>query len=169
MARPFKYTQDELDRAKELRDCHLNEREARAAASFILMAESGMTLKALASAYGVTSKTIHEDIKRIRSPDTEEQGIWGGGNNHLMTFEEEEQFLDGYLDEALAGHIITMPKLHNEYNLRVGKQTPKSTFYRMLKRHNWRKVLPDTRHPKVDPQIKEDFKKKHSKWKWKKL
>jgi hypothetical protein len=34
-----------------------------------------------------------------------------------------------------------------------------SVVYRMLARHGWRKVAPDTRHPKSDPIAQEDWKK----------
>lgn len=169
MARPFRYTENELKKAKKMRDNPTNERDVRASVSFILMAETGVRLKDLGSAFGVTPQTIHKDILRVRNPDPANKGIWGGDHNRLMTIEEELEFLNEYWDDAKSGHIITMPELHNEYNKRVGKQTPKSTFYRMIKRHKWRKVLPDTRHPKGDPLIQEDFKKKHLKWKWKKF
>jgi transposase len=159
MARPFTYTQAELERAKDLRDNPQNPRDTRAAVSFILMAESGLTRNDLANAFGVTPKTIFEDIKRIRNPETQTKGRWGGGHNHLLGFEKEAQFLEKHIEDAKAGIVITMPKLHDEYNKLVGKKTPKSTFYRMLKRHNWRQVLPDTRHPKADPELQEEFKK----------
>jgi transposase len=166
MARPFKFSKKELERALELRDNHKNEREARAAACFILMAESRLSREEAARAFGIASKTASDDIDRIRSPDLTPKGIWGGGHNHLMTIEEETQFLEEFKNKAIDGELPTMPELHAEYNKRVGKNTPKSTFYRMLKRHEWRKVLPDTKHPKSDPEIQEDFKKKHSKYKW---
>jgi transposase len=169
MARKFEYTQDELVRAKILRDNPQNMRDARAAACFILMAESNVTRQELANAYGVTPKTIYEDTERIRKPELPAKGEWGGGNNHLLTFEEETQFLDSFSEKAEAGEVVAMPQLHEQYNQLVGKKTPKSTFYRMIKRHNWRKVLPDTRHPKADPEQQEEFKKKLSKWHWLKL
>ena len=34
-----------------------------------------------------------------------------------------------------------------------------SVVYRMLARHGWRKVAPDTRHPKSDPLVQEEWKK----------
>jgi hypothetical protein len=41
-----------------------------------------------------------------------------------------------------------------------------SVVYRMLARHGWRKVAPDTRHPKSDPVAQEDWKKNSPK-RWK--
>ncbi len=34
-----------------------------------------------------------------------------------------------------------------------------SVVYKLLARHGWRKVAPDTRHPKGDPKVQEDWKK----------
>ena len=34
-----------------------------------------------------------------------------------------------------------------------------STTYRLLARHGWRKVQPDTKHPKGDPVKQDEFKK----------
>ncbi|MDR0724137.1 MAG: winged helix-turn-helix domain-containing protein [Endomicrobium sp.] len=169
MARTITFTEKELKRAKELRDNHSNEREYRAALIVLLKNESDLTREQIAGIFGIDIKTVYSDMESIRNPAVEPKGEWGGGNNRLMSFEEEEQFLNTYLDDAKSGFILTIPKLHNEYNLLVGKTTPKSTIYRILERHNWRKVLPDTRHPKGDPVVQEEFKKKLSKWKWVKL
>jgi hypothetical protein len=76
-----------------------------------------------------------------------------------MTFEEEESFLNSYLDDSKSGLIVSIAQLHKEYDNIIGKTTPASTFYRLLQCHNWRKVLPDTRHPKGEPSLQEDFKK----------
>jgi hypothetical protein len=76
-----------------------------------------------------------------------------------LTFEEEENFLNDYLDRAKEGLLVTMPMIHIDYNLKVGKNVPKSTFYRMLARHGWRKVKPDTRHPHSKPEVQDEFKK----------
>jgi hypothetical protein len=58
VAKLFVYTQQELNRAKFLRDHPQNIRDSRAAACFILMVESTVTRIDLANAYGVTPKTI---------------------------------------------------------------------------------------------------------------
>jgi hypothetical protein len=41
----------------------------------------------------------------------------------------------------------------------LGHDTSPSTTYRMLARHGWRKVQPDTKHPKSDQAAQEEFKK----------
>jgi transposase len=166
MARPFKFTEDELKRAKELQANSKNEREARAAASFILMAKNRMSRQELANVFGVCTKTIHGDLVKIRNPEEHENKVWGGGNNHLLTHDQEAQFLDKYIEKAKAGYVITMPEIHREYNNRVGKNTPNSTFYRMLRRHNWRKVHSEPGQPNGDAKVPEEFQIKNSKWTW---
>jgi transposase len=169
MAKSIHFDDEQITRAIELRNSHENEREYRAALVFLFMAQNGHTAEEAADFFGIGLRTVFEDLDRIRKPHMAKKGRWGGGNNYLMSFEEETAFLGEFEDKAKKGLILTMPELHEKYNLSVGKKTPKSTFYRLLKRYNWRKVLPDTRHPKGDPKLQEEFKKKHSKWNWKKL
>lgn len=42
---------------------------------------------------------------------------------------------------------------------KLGRKVAASVVYRMLARHGWRKVAPDTRHPKSDPKVQEEWKK----------
>jgi transposase len=155
----MKFNEDDINRAINLRANHTNEREYRAALVFLMMSERTKTARQVAQFFGVTEKTVFDDMDKIRNPESTSKGVWGGGNNHLMTFDEEESFLGEYLDKANEGQIINMTEMHVEFNRRVQKETPKSTFYRMLKRHGWRKILPDTIHPKADPEKQEMFKK----------
>jgi len=41
----------------------------------------------------------------------------------------------------------------------LGKTLSLSSIYRMLARHGWRKLAPDTAHPQGDAQAREDWKK----------
>ena len=50
----------------------------------------------------------------------------------------------------------------------LGKNLSLSTLYRMLARHGWRKLAPDTVHPQGNPERREDFKKNSSPT-WRKL
>jgi transposase len=167
MARSASYEQDHLERAYSIRDNPANNRELRAAIIFITLATTNLTRKEITKIWGISEMTVSNDLKSIRVP--EPKGEWGGGNNHLMSFEEEQAFLDSHLVEALQGKILTMTELHSLYSEKVGKDTPKSTFYRLLKRHNWRKVWPDTSPPKAEPQAQEKFNKKLLKKRWTKL
>jgi transposase len=86
-----------------------------------------------------------------------------------MTEEEEASFLEEWHKKSVAGTIVTIPELHAALSQRLGKKIPFSTTYRMLKRHGWRKIKPDTRHPKGDPKKQDKFKKKHFQNLWRKF
>jgi hypothetical protein len=135
-----------------------------------MMSHGRYTAEELADLCGIGVGTVYGDIKMVRTHElAASKGEWGGGRNRLMTFEEETKFLDEWAGKAIEGLIVTMPELHAAYNRAAGRVTPRSTFHRLLKRHNWRKVLPDTRHPKGAPLLQEEFKKKLCRRSWKKL
>jgi transposase len=41
----------------------------------------------------------------------------------------------------------------------LGQPVVPSAVYRMLARQGWRKVAPDTHHPKIDPLAQQEWKK----------
>lgn len=83
----------------------------------------------------------------------------GGRRNQLMSIDEEKQFLAPWIEKAGHGGVLVVPPIHAAYEEAVGRKVPKSTVYRLLARHGRRKVSPDTRHPKSDPETQEGFKK----------
>ena len=80
-----------------------------------------------------------------------------------MTIEEEREFLAQWEEKATVGGVLTVPPIHAALVERLGHDTPMSTTYRLLARHGWRKVQPDTKHPKSDPALQDEFKKKFPK------
>src|SRR5260221_7040864 len=76
-----------------------------------------------------------------------------------MTLEEEQQFLAPFFARAEEGLIATTAEIWPAFEARVGHHVDDSSIYRLLDRHGWRKLMPRPRHPKADPQAKEQFKK----------
>jgi hypothetical protein len=83
----------------------------------------------------------------------------GGRRRELLSIEEEKAFLAPWIEKAEAGGVLVVPPIHLAFQEFVGHEVPKSTVYRLLARHGWRKVTPDTRHPKSDAASQEEFKK----------
>lgn len=81
-----------------------------------------------------------------------------------MTFEEEALFLAPWVEEAKTAGMIIVPPLHEALVKQLGAKIHHSQVYRMLARHGWRKVAPDSIHPKADEALQEDWKKKSLKW-----
>jgi hypothetical protein len=59
--------------------------------------------------------------------------------------------------KVTVGGVLTVPPIHAALVKRLGRDIPMSTTYRLLARHNWRKVQPDTKHPKSDPALQGEF------------
>lgn len=83
----------------------------------------------------------------------------GGRLREYLSFEEEKNFLKQFRGEGEKGGILEVKVIHEAYKKIVGKNIAFSTTYRMLDRHNWRKIMPRPRHPKGDLAQQAAFKK----------
>ena len=82
-----------------------------------------------------------------------------GGNRRNLSLEAEQALLAPFLVKAEEGQILIVSDIHKAYEAVLGRPVPNSTIYRMLDRHNWRKVMPRPRHPKSNPEEQEAYKK----------
>jgi len=68
-------------------------------------------------------------------------------NNRRMSFEQESEFLEQFVELAEAGQVITIEGILRKFEEVTGKESGTTTIYSLLKRHGWRKVKPRPRHP----------------------
>ncbi len=61
-------------------------------------------------------------------------------------------FIADLATKAESGQIIEISEIHRAYEEKVGKPVGKSTVYALLRRHQWRKVVPRPQPPKHDEQ-----------------
>jgi Winged helix-turn helix len=61
------------------------------------------------------------------------------------------------MSTASVGGIIVIPHLQQDSQTALGKQVALSTVYRMLKRHGYRQLATNTRHPQGDPALREEW------------
>jgi len=80
-----------------------------------------------------------------------------------MTFEEEQALLAPFFERARESGMLIVTPIKIAYEEKIGRTVAESTIYRMLARHNWRKLAPDTRYPKGTPAHQEEHKKNSSK------
>jgi len=83
----------------------------------------------------------------------------GGRRHQNLTREEEARLLQGFLQRAEQGRLLEVSRVKQAYEQAVGHVVPKSTVYRMLARHGWRKLAPRPRHPQADGARQQAFKK----------
>jgi len=159
MARKNNISEVELKQAKVLRDNAATVGDFRKALFVILGAELSIDADKIAKILGTSRRTVFRDRIQIRDQERPKKNSWGGRRRCSMTFEEEQKFLSQWEEKAAAGGILSVPPIHAALMERLDRKVPLSTTYRLLARHGWRKVQPDTKHPKSDPVAQEDYKK----------
>ena len=88
----------------------------------------------------------------------------GGRRNQNLTVEEEQQLLAEFRSQARRAGMLEVSQIKQAYEDLIGHTVPKSTVYRMLARHGWRKIAPRRRHPEVSRQRQRAFKKNSPGW-----
>ncbi len=83
----------------------------------------------------------------------------GGRHHQHMSVKQEVQLLAPFTEKAKAGGLLHVSEIKRALEKQVGGAVAASTVYRMLDRHDWRKVVPRPRHPKADMQAQDAFKK----------
>lgn len=71
-----------------------------------------------------------------------------GGNRRNMSIEEEAKLLEPFRQRASQGQMIEVSEIKAAYEKAVGHTIGGSQIYYVLRRHNWRKVMPRSKHPK---------------------
>jgi transposase len=135
----------------------------RQALAVLLPVELNATLEQTARVLGVGRATVPRlqsaFRQRIRGSDDSSRKSWGGRRRTLMSLEEEKEFLQPWTEKAQTGGVLVLSPIRAALAQRLGRKVSASVVYRFLARHGWRKVAPDTRHPKSDPQVQEAWKK----------
>jgi transposase len=169
MARPRRIDRQLVESARQALRQTKDVREFRQAMAVLLPAVCNATLEQTAEALGVGRATVprlQHGFRRWRDAGGKVGKVWGGRRNARMTKEEEQEFLRPWAEKALAGRVLVLSPIRAELAQHLGRKVGTSFVYRLLARHGWRKVAPDTRHPKSDPQIQEDW-KRNSRKTWK--
>jgi transposase len=164
MTRTAKFSEEEIKRARQIRDQAKTTLELRKALSVLLVAEAGLGTEQTADLLKISQRTLFRNQEHIRKQDEKPQNTWGGRRRYTLTVAEEREFLREWEVKANEGGVLAVPPIHAALVKKLGRFIPISTTYRLLARHGWRKVQPDTKHPKSDPKVQEEFKKNSQKW-----
>jgi transposase len=160
MARPRRNDEQLIGSARQIVRQTQDIREFRQALAVLLPAELNATLEQTARVLGVGRATVPRLQFACRRRDDTSDGIrqsWGGRRNTLMSEEEESAFLQPWVEQAQTGGLLVLSPIRAALAQRIGRNVAVSVVTRLLGRNGWRKVAPDTRHPKSDPQIQEDW------------
>ena len=110
------------------------------------------------SVYNLQSRYQHEGIKALLGTGR------GGRRRAWLSPEQEQRLLDWFTAAAEQGGITEAGALCRAYEQQVGHAVARSTVYRLLARHGWRKLVPRAHHPEASREVQEAFKKSSAGW-----
>ena len=169
MARPAKIDPGRVARAQQLASRASDLQQLRMAQAVLLPALAKLTLKATAKVLGVGRATVarlQAAFRRFKPDVAPTPRRWGGRRRALMPLGDEQAFLAAWRPKAERGELVVVSPLQRALEEKVGHRVKPSVMYRLLERHHWRKVAPDTRHPKAEPAVQDEWKKKRFPKSW---
>lgn len=126
-----------------------------------LRAEQGLSTAEIAKALGWHANTVRFTQKNFIEHGTRalDELKRGGRRRQLMSLEDEVEFLKIFESKAQDGALLVVNEIKDALEKYLGRSVHKTTVYRMMQRHGWRKVAPRPNHPKRDEKAAEAFKK----------
>jgi transposase len=126
-----------------------------------LRVEQGMSTKDIARAlnWNVNTVRILQRYFIVQGTKAFIEEKRGGRRRQLMTIEEEKLFLANFKDRADSAAMLVANEIKAALEKQLGRRVHKTTVYRLLKRHGWRKIVPRPTHPKQNKEAAEAFKK----------
>ena len=115
----------------------------------------------IASRLGVSVFTVRDLIEAYNryGPDALETTGKGRRQHAYLSVDEERTLLAPFLEESQAGHIAIARRIKNAFEDAIGHPVAASTLYRLLHRHQWRKVVPRPKNPQSSKAAQDTFKK----------
>ena len=136
--------------------------QLRQAQAVVLPLQPGMDLGKAAEVIGLSKGWVCRLRNQFISGNrigTQGKSVRGGRRREYFTQEQEVELLEPFLKSARTGGILIVNQIKPAIEMALGKEVALSTVYKLLHRHNWRKLAPDKTHPKSDPEAQLDWKK----------
>ena len=156
----YRYTEEDRAIISAARKANKNKRAEKRLHAIELRA-SGKSSAEVAKATGFHPAYISQLPAKYHKGGIEAiAGNHYGGNHKNMDRAAEAALLEPYREKAQQGRIVEVSEIKADYVKAVGHRIGGSQIYCVLKRHNWRKVMPRSKHPrKADEEAIEASKK----------
>ena len=140
--------------------------ELRRAQAVVFPLDLGMSIEHTAKAIGVSkgwacqlrrsfiNEQMQPKLERVTKP-----GPGSGRGRAYMNYQQEQEFLLPFVEKAGQAGILIVNEIRQSLEKKLGHATAIGTTYNLLHRHGWRKLAPDKKHPKVDVEKQEEWKK----------
>jgi transposase len=161
MSRPRRIDEELVAKARQVVAHTTEVEQLRAAQAVLLPAVASATLEQTAAILGVGRATVPRLQQRFRESVHPQatRPPWGGRRKALLSIEQEAEFLAPWAEQAREAGLLVLSPIRAALAQRLGRPVAASVVWRLLARHGWRKLAPDTRHPKSDPATQEAWKK----------
>jgi transposase len=153
---------DNLDWAQEVLAQAQTIEQLRQAQAVVLPIKFGLSLEQTAQIIGRSKHwtcTLRNRFLAGEIVGDGQRAPRGTQARRVRAFEQEREALKPFLERAAQGGVLVVKQIKPELEARLGRTLALSTVYALLHRHGWRKLAPDKRHPKSDPQAQEEWKK----------
>lgn len=144
----YRYTEEDRAIIAAARKANKDKRAEKRLYALELRA-AGKSAKEIAAITGFKERYIPQLTAKYVSGGIEAiSGNHYGGNRRNMPVEKEAEILEPYREKAVKGQLIDISEIKADYEKAAGHTIGSAQIYRVLYRHNWRKVMPRSRHPK---------------------
>jgi len=150
-----------LETLEKTRNQLTNLREYRKVSIVLAAQKCNTSLEKVAEFFGYSLSSFH----RIRREFLEsaknlcEKASWGGRRKSYFTQEQEAEIAQKLGDLSVSGGFVDIAQIKEIMEKEAAHPLHKTTIYRFLERHDFRKIAPRKYHPKRDPKAQEAFKK----------
>lgn len=155
--------EEHIEQARKLLKAARTADQLRLAQAVLLPLELGLSIEQTAKAIGRSSTatcTMRTRFSKVQAGEQLAPRSKRQLRNRAKTeLAHEKKILDEVLTRAADGGVVTIPQIKPAIEAKLGKTLALSSLYRMLRRHNWRKLAPDTQHPQGNAQARENWKK----------
>ena len=100
---------------------------------------------------GLARQTVHNLVATYnrQGPQALETAGHRQRQRAYLSLEPEQALVAKFLQQSAKGRVSTGPQFQPAVEKAVGRRVHKTTVYRLLKRHQWRKIVPRPRHPQA--------------------
>lgn len=102
-------------------------------------------------------KIIHMNFRKSGMDSIKDKR--GGRYREYLSIDEEAEFLKPFEEKSKSGALAVVGEIKKAYEVKIGKKVAKTTIYRLLDKHGFRKIVPYKRHKKATIAKQEAFKK----------
>jgi len=121
-----------------------------------------------ASFLGVTKSKVYKVVELYNKEGAGFLGNFNWGGRRLktshMSFEDEKILMNDLENKAKDGKILVAKHIRTVIETKVGKAVSDDYIWDLFKRHNWKKKMPRSEHPKKNKVAQEEFKKNSLKY-----